>query len=637
MISPTPLLLIMVIASTICGTIASAQVGPSPGTTKVLESKDVTGAWVTHAFRLPIDFSWSQLEATAGPPYTPVAESANTLLARPAFPGPPALPAAHAPESEWNVFAKASTDFIAPWLRAYGLECGNGTMLLHDPASGTLAVRVHEDDLPGLAGLVEGAMSGYPLNLHFTLTVVQADAASVQQCIAATISKNDHTDDFATLRADANATIAGQFLLSSRSGMRVSCAQGEPTDSGEKQSTQEGNDNSADEQSPERRTGSHVEIESTLEPDRDIYDVRAKLRFHYAPGSDPSGKIAHVADMESSLTMRKRMTRLLGVWTPEGTPANADGKLMQAAFLEGDVRPVLPPANVDLLCTVERLAPRPSPSKRPAKATAPLEIPTGMQLQRFKVPPLYFAPETMVGKGAPLAPADPFAPVDTGKPRLRPSAQRALQDGGVEFPEGAFARYNPETSTVEVVNTPENLKWVDAYIGFRPMRPATLRFTLQILEGTDKEVRGLASSTEAAYQKQDGTQADELIRQGRLKAIRTVRLEARSGARCHFTAGPTTMIGSKERAAGTSFEIDPVLGPDGQAVDLNVVLEHHYAPAEASPSASRLLNARMVSAFTMLSGTSRMVGIWKPEGAPALESRDLMQAALLRVDVVRQN
>lgn len=103
---------------------------------------------------------------------------------------------------------------------------------------------------------------------------------------------------------------------------------------------------------------------------------------------------------------------------------------------------------------------------------------------------------------------------------------------------------------------------------------------------------------------------------------------------------------------GTLLEVDPVGGADGRTVDVNLALEHHYAPPSISPpqetgagpaapatplskSATTVFHmATLKTAITLESGATRLIGLWKPQGIPGYEGKDVLQAAFLRVDWV---
>jgi hypothetical protein len=103
------------------------------------------------------------------------------------------------------------------------------------------------------------------------------------------------------------------------------------------------------------------------------------------------------------------------------------------------------------------------------------------------------------------------------------------------------------------------------------------------------------------------------------------------------------------RMAGTRLIFDPVIGPDSWTVDANLELEYHYAaPTIRSPShapegqtkhvdltATDFHCANIKTAITLSSGMTKMIGLWKPEGAEEFDGKDVAQAAFLRVDIPR--
>ena len=89
------------------------------------------------------------------------------------------------------------------------------------------------------------------------------------------------------------------------------------------------------------------------------------------------------------------------------------------------------------------------------------------------------------------------------------------------------------------------------------------------------------------------------------------------------------------RKVGTVFEVDPVLGPDNATVDLNLELVFHTAPPTESsmevlfPDLKKPMkisvpefHAREIKTQeTMLAGTAKLIGSWRPTGKPEFEKR----------------
>jgi hypothetical protein len=271
-----------------------------------------------------------------------------------------------------------------------------------------------------------------------------------------------------------------------------------------------------------------------------------------------------------------------------------------------------------------------------------------------------------------------------------------LQAGGVTFPEGATASFSPVTSEIIVQNLPENIDAVEAFV--TPMccrSPMTLAFSVHVVQADAKTLRDFAAQNRREGDQGAGFRAlEDAAMQGRAKFLSSAWFETRSGQRALLTAGTqyTTVAPSefdaknppppanapaggtnpapkdaasepKQKAeappqifsaknhvtpAGLSLEVDPVIGPDGVTIDVSLALQYHYAPPspheEKTPADGKVLLAAVpntdfhvgsvTTATTLTTGSTRLIGLWKPEGAPEFEKADVLQAAFLRVDVL---
>lgn len=402
----------------------------------------------------------------------------------------------------------------------------------------------------------------------------------------------------------------------------------------------------------------------------------------------PEFRCAHVS---TSVTISDGGVRLLAVWNPEKREADENGDLMQAAFLRAKVVPLLPAPNRALkarfLMLTEKIAPvagarQPQPPKEPASG---LED-DGLYTWSFLVPPDFFSVASVAASTpSPQAPADPFGSGPAGGPRCI-SPKELLEANGIPFPEGSMASFVAATSHLIVRNFPRNLKLIESYVaGLKERgRPRLLVFTLNVVQGEGTLMRQLVGRTEGLSDHAvSWKEAMAFVQAGQMQMIRTLRLDGRSGQRILSEAGlehahivhahsvpaepgktgeensgkasPAALLKPEpptleleRRICGLQFETDPLLSPDFSTVDINFALEHHYAPPstrQAPPAADLKAYrvdlpatdfhcAKILSAITMLDGMTKVIGIWKPEGSPEFDGKDVMQAAFLQVDVV---
>jgi hypothetical protein len=133
--------------------------------------------------------------------------------------------------------------------------------------------------------------------------------------------------------------------------------------------------------------------------------------------------------------------------------------------------------------------------------------------------------------------------------------------------------------------------------------------------------------------------AREKVSAGEAKAVALATLIARSGQRAKveskqevsWVSGYRKAKGSEEyepivedEDVGTIFEVDPVIGADGRTLDVNLVLEHHYAPPEfrsgeiVHPGTGEPVKIdlptfflhKITTAVTLGSGQAKIVAVW---------------------------
>jgi hypothetical protein len=384
----------------------------------------------------------------------------------------------------------------------------------------------------------------------------------------------------------------------------------------------------------------------------------------------------HIAKVTTAVTLLSGMTKLVEVWKPNDPVGPPPEDRLQLAFLKGDVVSLLPALDtrVETLLKTHGTKVEPTP-QAPAAETG--DLPPGMVLRSFRIPPTFLAASG--GVGAPDAPADPFAPAAAApmlnEPRIsvRITALEVLKAQGIPFPPGSSANFTPSTGELLVRNTPENMALVEEYVkSIMATNPRVIVTTVHIVQADGAILRKLEAETATTA---DHTAMWENLEKeaaaGRAKVVRCAWLETRSGQRATFegfteriySSGAAYEKGGDEKGSspralqtefemqpvGLRFELDPVIGPDGVTCDLNLSLEYDFAPPTARhaplvgddkifrfyDSGLEFHRANVTTAITMHPARPRLLSIWKPTGAPEFEGADIMQAAFVRVDVVK--
>lgn len=306
------------------------------------------------------------------------------------------------------------------------------------------------------------------------------------------------------------------------------------------------------------------------------------------------------------------------------------------------------------------------------------------------------APADPFGAPAAAAAAATAPMINESRMTMRITAVDILKSKGIPFPEGSSANYSPATGELLVRNTVENMRLVEEFLVSRRSRaPRNVMLTLHIVEAPAATIRKLEEDTATVT---DHTAVWSAIEQqaapNNIKILRTALIETKSGVRCSFTtgrefmhvlsaetsavetssksnstpasdskAGGSTHVTHVQVATGTgasfspylemqhvglSLEVEPVVGRDVSEIDLTYQLKYDYAEPKveevAPPEDAKLIRplnssiqfhqAVLTTGTTMANGTSRLLGIWKPEGTAELDKADVLQAAFLTLDAV---
>lgn len=386
---------------------------------------------------------------------------------------------------------------------------------------------------------------------------------------------------------------------------------------------------------------------------------------------------------------------------PPAVPAPPAAERTQLAFLKCDVVHLLPNEDKrasDILREHgEKVLPTP---KTPPPSTAGL--PAGMILRRFQVTMEAISAKASSGASeVPADPFAAKAPSMASEPtiRARVTVLDVLRAQGIPFPQGSSANYNSATSELIIRNAPANMALAEAWLAtLKRDAPKTIVTTLHIVQANAATIRKMEAES-AIYA--DNTSAFKSLEAeaaaGRAKILRTAWLETRNAQRVsmetghermHVTAvavrcGPdfrtTTPSEAKEgdskQPLGTSvrvssasghaispvinmendglrLEIDPVIRTDGETVHLGYSLAYDFAApvlrqdppdvgdviVRMGSSMTDFHRAEQSSSITLLSGTMRLLGVWKPTttttSPDGQDNSDVLQAAFLRAEVV---
>jgi hypothetical protein len=635
--------------------------------------------WETKVFRVPTEYAWWK-------------SAESPKKSRP----PPALPPASATEDERVEHMKACTALVREAFESWGVALESGSVVLHDRESGTVAVRARAEQMQVIESMLWRALRKVPQTIVIQADVFQGDAITLGKMALDCAAQFDHAAAWRQvnrLLEGGMAKVVGSARIETRSGQRALFRAAQERVRFNKLMLD--NDGRVEIKREVRQSGMQLEVDPILSFIEGIADINFALEYHYAPpisrlefaGQDGTLKRLEapvtdfrLAKITTAVSTYSGAPKLIGVWTPEGAPEYVKGGIMQVAFLRTDHVRLLPVENKKLLTMLIAHADKVSPiaprSDTMSTAASRLKSPARMQMRVFDAPPdfLNHGPD-----GAASVAADPFAPATQGRPLRTGKAIEVLKHHGILFPEGSRAAFDPGTGTLIVTSTPEILDQVEALLS--PMcrlSPTPFVATLNIVEMEGSIMRKLA--------RKHGGEADQsvmwkeiegMVTNGSAKWLRAAKLETRSGQRATYEAGEERMSAgawkfdrskSKSppnashpddprmisleydvRMTGTRMEIDPVVGPDGVSVDVSLDLEYHYAPPQIRPARPRAAGnslaaempvtefrlAKVTTALKTMSGMTKLLGMWRPEGAPEFEGKDVMQAAFLKLDVVR--
>ena len=587
----------------------------------------------------------------------------------------PELPDASASPEKMIEHVRSVTGVFLKFFETSGITLPQGTAFLVDPASGTLAVRTTSGQMDVVSSWAYDVIGSVPLVLPITVDIMQVDGVTGREVLRETAAQGDHTPAWKRMEklADEGKAQRLQTLrLSTRSGQRVNAHSGSERNVAKGFTIDDkGAVNLIREKQP---AGTNFEVEPVIGPDGKSLALNLALEHHFAPPEERSmfaGQTSewdaiempatdfHNAKITTAISMIDGQRQLIGAWRPSGTETLERSDILQLAFVRADCVRNLPAENVSLQKRLEAVADKALPIPAPGKEKG-FTVPQRMELRRFKVPHDFLAS----GGGGelpddPLAPPDPFRRDDKHQ-RQRLTAKSILESAGIQFPEGASARFDASSSTLIVINTVESLDAVEAFVNsfLDGRRPTVLIHSLEIIKADPDLIRQTAAETAATADHAEVLHKLEALHgKGKVEIVSSLRIPTRSGQRATAEAGLDRMemdtfsrdekgclqATTNRQTAGIRLEVDPTVGPDGWTIDVSVGLEYHYAKPSlpdprkareekklvvASP-ATKFHSVNSISAITLSKGMTRLIGTWQ------LEDSGKMLAAFLRVDYVQ--
>ncbi len=621
----------------------------------------------------------------------------------------PEIPPAGANDETLLKFIKNSNDIVTHFLDFIGVASPKGAVYVFDPETSTLAARLPRGAQISIGNLAKAARFQSEKYLACDLTIFEAESSLIREQIEFASKSADHLKVLEALLAatdNGEAKIVASLSQEARSGQR-----------GTIRRNIEGlaaTEISADQSdwiefmSEESTSGINWEMDPVIGGDDLTIDLNISVEFDYAPvrkrkapitkrgGSNLAMAVIdeHKAKAITQLTLHSGQAKLLGVWKPESVEGRNDD-VLQAALVEAVIVPVLPlpePRVQEMLTNLGDQIGK-VPEGPPQYENLPGELPPGMIVRRFIIPPTFVSS----GGGGSTAAGDPFAdPVDEPRFTKQVTAKEILEAAGIPFPVGSSANFIASTGELVVRNLPEHIELVEIYLSsITSGVEKSIGVTVHVVQGPaglirrlTRESRSFADHTKAWNELQAAAE------QGQASIIRTIWGEGRSGQRFKVESGrnhpfnvgayalstgepgapaPTpednnegeaakpqpqpkpilknsAMSGEIEtRLVGTSLEVDPVLGADNTTIDLNLSFNYDYAPPVVSGEAELDANGNLFmdapstnfhrtevnSSLIIHSGMIRIIGVWKPEGTPEFDQADILQAVLLKADVLQ--
>lgn len=490
----------------------------------------------------------------------------------------------------------------------------------------------------------------FPRNITFALEVFQVPVAAALPLLEKASASSNHHPLLSHLRTQAakkQAQRTGYARLEAKSGQRAAIETALQRQRLEKIAWYPG-------MKPEIETkwtngGLRAEIDPVLGADGTTIDVTCQLQRrtgppiqrlddHQHPALDTAFRLHYDSQPGQTLTSNHTLlegdTRLIAAWNPVSSEGALQSDTLEFVFLSASATRHVPlhPGITPVPKMVHELFPDPDELNKDS-----------LEQKTFQFDPELFlgseiTQDSLVSKG--------FA--------------KELQEMlGITSPIESTFVYDRRLNLLTVRNTKQNLKRIEiALNAYREHAPRTLHCETHLFE--------LEATDLFALEKKHPTHPDasalldalfQNAETGTARLVDSVSLLSKSGQRAtsenvldtpvfnrlKITSQGHPQLFHGNLLAGTRFEIDPIVGSDGQTLDLTFALEHPLSPAQtrvvdlAAPGQPPLTvsltdhgQAKVQSTFTLISGRARVLAVWRPADAPGTAPSDRLRIAILK-------
>lgn len=532
----------------------------------------------------------------------------------------PLFPGEVATKADRLSFIQKSNKLGSEFLQSLGIDLPKGSLTVYDPLTSTLAGRVPRYIHRQIEELAVESLQTSGAIIGIYQQIIEAPSSVIREMLELVGTSFDHTVALEFLENEVKKKVKAKIVHSGIYYTRP----GEPI---RIENHGRSHPNSATSFDQSRQATNLFELEPILASDEQIIALNVKAIQSYAPPKKRINLLSSIKEDQPSIPATDTFTtetsfdttvldgnsKLYGVWQPALMTENKSGEkdVLHAGFFSPQVVRNLPEKNRVL----EKWLRSYGDSIQKRQKVTPPKPPTpdpNLPIQTYTVDPDFFD---------------------------NLSAKRSLENNGITFAKGATAIYQPETSTLIVHNTPDQLELVEDYFdSFRINPPSSFAATIHFVEAPANLLRQAAKESLTSF---DHSKIFKRLKEAEGFAyLNTLWSEGSYGTTTQLESGtnfsyidqshskPLAII--KTQRVGTVLQLEPLLGFEDNFIDLQFSLQYHYAPPTVSQK-SQMTTFNKVSLSsnrTFTSGGIFMLGIWNPDAKYPSQS-DRLQAAFI--------